>query len=87
MLSGKRRSAGNITAGAASTAVELLAQLNPVIHEKALPVRELFDLCRAYDLSAYDASYLGLAVDLNLPNACKDGPLKLALPAAGVKLV
>jgi len=79
----KRR---NITADAASTAVELLAKLNPVIYEKARPVRELFDLCRAYDLSAYDATYLGLARDLNLPIACKDGPLKLVLRAAGVKL-
>ena len=33
-----------------------------------------------------DANYLALALELRLPIACSDGPLKAALAKAGVKL-
>lgn len=39
-----------------------------------------------FGLTAYDASYLALALDLRLPVACGDRPLKAALKRAGVKL-
>lgn len=48
--------------------------------------RTLVDLGRRYALSAYDATYLELALRLRLPLACRDGPLKAALPKAGVAL-
>jgi len=38
------------------------------------------------DLSAYDANYLALALELRLPIACNDGPLRSVLARAGVKL-
>ena len=43
-------------------------------------------LARAHNLSAYDASYLELAVRLGLPLACLDGKLKTAAAAVGVPL-
>jgi len=36
--------------------------------------------------TAYDASYLDLALSLRLPLACRDGPLQRALSSAGVRL-
>lgn len=39
-----------------------------------------------YDVTAYDASYLALAIELKLPVACSDSGLKAALSRAGVKL-
>ena len=39
---------------------------------------------RAHNLSAYDASYLELAVRRGLPLACLDGKLRAAALAAGV---
>jgi predicted nucleic acid-binding protein len=46
---------------------------------------DLLRLARKFDLSSYDASYLALALELRLPLACGDGPLKSALARAGVK--
>ena len=43
-------------------------------------------LARAHNLSAYDATYLELAIRLGLPLACLDGKLKAAAQAAGVSL-
>jgi predicted nucleic acid-binding protein len=43
-------------------------------------------LARTYQLSAYDASYLELAIRRGLPLACLDGKLKAAAVAAGVPL-
>jgi predicted nucleic acid-binding protein len=58
-----------------------------LVNDPAPPsVRTLVDLGRRYALSAYDASYLELALRLRLPLACRNGPLKAALPKAGVAL-
>jgi predicted nucleic acid-binding protein len=43
-------------------------------------------LSRAHSLSAYDASYLELAIRLGLPLAALDGKLKTAAQAMGVPL-
>ena len=43
-------------------------------------------LARAHNLSAYDASYLELAIRLGLPLAALDGKLKTAAQATGVPL-
>jgi predicted nucleic acid-binding protein len=71
---------------ASAIAVGILERMQPVIHETALPLAELLRLARRHDLSAYDAAYLGLALELKMPLACGDGALKAALPRAGVKL-
>lgn len=43
-------------------------------------------LARAHNLSAYDATYLELAIRRGLPLACLDGKLKAAAVAVGVPL-
>ena len=75
-----------MTPESTGVAIEILDRLQPVIHEATMPLAELLRLARHFDLSAYDASYLALALELKLPLACTDGPLKLALAKAGVKL-
>ena len=48
---------------------------------------EIIHLGRAHQLSAYDASYLELAIRRGLPLACLDGKLKAAAIAVGVSLL
>jgi predicted nucleic acid-binding protein len=47
---------------------------------------DIIHLARAYQLSAYDATYLELAIRRGLPLACLDGKLKAAAASAGVVL-
>jgi predicted nucleic acid-binding protein len=47
---------------------------------------DISHLARAYQLSAYDASYLELAIRRGLPLACLDGKLRTAATASGVVL-
>ena len=44
---------------------------------------DIVHLARTYQLSAYDAPYLELAIRRGLPLACNDGKLKTAAQAAG----
>jgi predicted nucleic acid-binding protein len=46
---------------------------------------DIAHLARAYQLSAYDAAYLELAIRRGLPLACLDGKLKAAAASAGVR--
>ena len=77
---------GNIPEKAARTAADLLGSLVITVHQDRLTVPELLVLAAKYRLSAYDASYLDLALFLRLPLACRDGPLQRALAGAGVRL-
>jgi predicted nucleic acid-binding protein len=70
----------------AEAAADVLRRLNPIAHPMSLGIPELRNLANRFGLTAYDASYLALALDLRLPVACGDRPLKAALKAAGVKL-
>ena len=65
--------------------VGLAEPLDVVVHEEALAPRCILAIARDHDLSAYDASYLDLALRLRYPVACRDGPLKNAFHAAGLK--
>jgi predicted nucleic acid-binding protein len=47
---------------------------------------DIMHLARAHHLSAYDASYLELAMRRGLPLACLDSKLKTAAAATGVTL-
>jgi len=47
---------------------------------------DIVHLARKYQLSAYDAAYLELAIRRGLPLACNDVKLKAAAVAAGVVL-
>jgi len=57
-----------------------------VTDRELVDLSALAELARRFKLSAYDATYLELAMRLRLPLACRDGLLKAALPKAGVAL-
>ena len=68
-----------------------LALLNglPIVVDGETAARAWTDtmhLARAHNLSAYDATYLELAIRRGLPLACLDGKLKTAAQAVGVAL-
>jgi len=50
------------------------------------PFGDTSHLARAYQLSAYDAAHLELAIRRGLSLACLDGKLKAAAASAGVVL-
>ncbi len=77
---------GSLSAEAGRTAIDILDRLQPVIHESTPALTELFDLAQRHNLTAYDASYLALALELKLPVACIDGKLRVALKSAGARL-
>ncbi len=61
----------------------------PIILDRETGTRvfsEIVHLARSYQLTAYDAAYLELAIRRGLPLACLDGKLKTAAAAAGVVL-
>ena len=67
----------------------LLLSSLPIIVDEETAARAWADtmhLARAHNLSAYDASYLELAIRLGLPLACLDGKLKTAASAVGASL-
>jgi predicted nucleic acid-binding protein len=67
----------------------VLLEALPIIIDHENSIRAFGDivhLARAHHLTAYDASYLELAIRLGLPLACLDGKLKTAAVAAGVVL-
>jgi len=55
------------------------------VHKDTPAPRRLLSIARDRDLATYDASYLDLALALRYPVACRDGALKNALRAAGLK--
>jgi predicted nucleic acid-binding protein len=63
-----------------------LTDMNLAIDRQLVELDTLAGLARRFRLSAYDATYLELAMRLRLPFACRDSPLKAALPKAGVAL-
>ncbi|MGH8673052.1 MAG: type II toxin-antitoxin system VapC family toxin [Burkholderiales bacterium] len=75
-----------MSAQGAAAAATVLSWLDPVVHELRLSVSELRALALRHGLSAYDASYLALALELRFPVAFGDRPVRAALPGAGVKL-
>jgi predicted nucleic acid-binding protein len=77
---------GILSAHGAETAASLLSRLDPIVHDLDLSVSELRGVAHRFGLSAYDSSYLALALETRLPIACGDRPLKAALSKAGVKL-
>jgi predicted nucleic acid-binding protein len=67
----------------------VLLQALPIVLDEETGARAFSDivhLARTHQLSAYDASYLELAIRRGLPLACLDGRLKTAATVAGVTL-
>lgn len=77
---------GILTERGAEAAADVLSRLNPIVHEISLGISQLRNLANRFALTAYDASYLALALELRLPVACGDRPLKAALSKAGVAI-
>ena len=63
-----------------------LSDMSLRVDRELVDLARLAELARRFNLSAYDATYLELAMRLQLPLACRDGPLRSALPKAGVAL-
>jgi|SRR5579871_252473 len=86
LWTGERRT--RCTAADITTWLNFLAGL-PVHTDPETSARAWTDtlrLARTYNLSAYDASYLEVAIRRRLPLAAGDGKLKKAAPLAGVAL-
>ena len=75
-----------LKAADAAQAFAELADMNLATDRELVELDALAGLARRFKLGAYDATYLELAMRLRLPFACRDGPLKAALPKAGVAL-
>src|SRR5436853_124139 len=86
LLVGERR--GRCTTADVATWLNFLAAL-PIHTDPETTARAWADtlqLARTHNLTAYDASYLELALRRGLPLAALDGKLKKAAPLAGVAL-
>ena len=68
-------------------AVQRFAALRMEVDRNTPDPERLFTLAVHYGLSAYDATYLELALRRGLPLACWDGGLKAAADKAGLFLV
>jgi predicted nucleic acid-binding protein len=80
---------GRITPARTSEFIALIGELPIVIDPKTsdLALGNVLDLARSERLSAYDASYLELAMRRGLPLATKDGDLADAARRVGVALL
>lgn len=83
LVSLQRRSI--LSDAAAAAAADVLGRLAPIVHPLEMSVAALRDLANRHKLTAYDAVYLALAMQLRLPIACGDRPLRAVLKAAGVR--
>jgi len=86
LIAGERR--GRITPADSARFLAILGTF-PIAVDDETAARAWADtmhLARAHNLSAYDASYLELAIHHGLPLACLDGKLKAAATAVGVPL-
>ena len=86
LLVGERRK--RTTAANAARFLAILSTLPIAIDDEtvARAWAETMHLARAHNLSAYDASYLELAIRRGLPLASLDGKLRAAAMAVGVPL-
>ena len=75
-----------LTTELALSAVQRFAALDLEVDHHTPDPERLFTLADHYGLSAYDATYLELALRRGLPLACWDGGLKLAAVKAGLFL-
>lgn len=85
VLAGAERR-GRITEAQTTRFALLLESLPITVHDTPPPLAELLSTARRHGLTAYDATYLLLAVDLGLPIATLDAELAGAAERAGVAL-
>jgi predicted nucleic acid-binding protein len=82
LRSAERR--GRLTAAALTNAIHGLQGLRVERDHRPIDALRLASLAAEFDISAYDAAYLALALDANLPLASLDVRLNSAAKAAGV---
>jgi len=75
-----------LKAGIAAGILARVELLGLVVDQQTPTPARLHDLAREFALSAYDATYLELALRLGIPLACIDGGLKLAARKVGLLL-
>ena len=75
-----------LTQALALGAVQQFEALGLEVDHSTPDPERLFSLATLYGLSAYDASYLELALRRGLPLACRDGGLQQAAEIAGLYL-
>jgi predicted nucleic acid-binding protein len=80
---------GRLTLSDVGEAIALLSRLRVAVDDEttARAWREILGLARAERLTAYDASYLELAIRRGLPLATKDRALARAARRAGVNVL
>lgn len=76
-----------LTDDEARLAVSFVLGLPITVDRAIVPPERVLSLSLTYDLTAYDAAYLELAMRLKLPIAAKDGALRGAAEKAGISLV
>lgn len=76
-----------LSSALASSAVQRFAALGLEVDRHTPDPERIFTLAAQYGLSAYDATYLELALRRGLPLACWDGALRVAADRAGLFLV
>lgn len=81
----ERRS--RISPAAMTNAIRGLEQLPVETDSRPIDGIRLTTVARDFDLSVYDAAYLALSLDLNLPLASLDAGLMRSAKTAGVALV
>ena len=87
--SGGERAQPAITRADSSEFIALIGRL-PIVVDEATPslaLRTVLDLARSEGLSAYDASYLELAMRRSVPLATKDDALTQAARRVGLSLL
>jgi predicted nucleic acid-binding protein len=84
LVSAERR--GRLTAAAMTNAIHGLQGLPIERDGHLVDGLRLTSLAREFDLSVYDAAYLALALDADLPLASLDSRLASAAKAAGARL-
>lgn len=78
---------GRLTPAAHANAVRGLGGLPVERDSRPVDWLRLTSLAREHHLSAYDAAYLGLALDLNLGLATLDDRIRIAATSAGIAVV
>jgi predicted nucleic acid-binding protein len=78
---------GILTEDQARLAVSFVLGLPISVDRATVPPERVLSLALTYDLTAYDAAYLELALRTKLPLAANDGPLRVAAERAGIDLL